>query len=291
MRVFVNSVLREVDVFFVASGWEVDRGRVVLSMKVSSFSELLDTVEQSRKKILTRVTRFKIKVRLQHFFFLTEIFNWVNIASAWSWTYWLAFHIYILDSHHTCLLGTLCCYTFRFSSSLHIFSVLKLFGSPLLQHHVPADVSLTQALLSLNQLNEWDLLTLSKPMNRRTFLRFLIKFLTKCHSDWVSIETSEPFPWRLYLSLAVLQSMFSSWKEYLEQTVTGFYGKPIDKREERQTRKNFLFTYPWILLYHSRIRKSYTQKENWIKPSDTHESFYICYVAVRIGWKKLNFQD
>ena len=182
------------------------------------------------------------------------------------------------------------CYTFRFSSSLHIFSVLKLFGSPLLQRHVPADVSLTQALLSLNQLNEWDLLTLSKPMNQRTFLRFLIKFLTKCHSDSVSIETSEPFPWRLYLSLAVLQSMFSSWKEYLEQTVTGFYGKPIDKREERQTRKNYLFTYPWILLYHYRIRKSYTQKENWIKPSDTHESFYICYVAVRIGWKKLNFQ-
>ena len=82
MRVFVNSVLREVDVFFVASGWEVDRGRVVLPMKLSSFSELLDRVEQSRKKILTRVTRFKIKVRLQHFFFLTEIFNWVNIASA-----------------------------------------------------------------------------------------------------------------------------------------------------------------------------------------------------------------
>ena len=59
------------DVFFVASGWEIDRGRVVPSMKISSFSELLDTVEQSRKKILT-----------QHFFFLTEIFNWVNIASA-----------------------------------------------------------------------------------------------------------------------------------------------------------------------------------------------------------------
>ena len=167
------------------------------------------------------------------------------------------------------------------------FSVLKLFGSPLLQRHVPVDVSLTQALLSLNQLHEWDLLTLSKPMNQRTFIRFLIKLLTKCHSDSVSIETSEPFPWRLHLSLAVLQSTFSSWKEYLEQTVTDFYGKPIDKREERQTRKNFLFTYLWILLYHLRIRKSYTQKENWIKPSDTHESFYICYGAVRIGWKKL----
>ena len=126
------------------------------------------------------------------------------------------------------------------------FSVLKLFGSPLLQRHVPVDVSLTQALLSLNQLNEWDLLTPSKPMNQRTFLCFLIKFLIKCHSDSVSIETSEPFPWQLYLSLAVLQSMFSSWKEYLEQTVTDFYGKPIDKRKERQTRKNYLFTYLWI---------------------------------------------
>ena len=121
MRLFVNWVLSEVDVFFVASGWGVDRGVVVPSMKISLFSELLDTVEQSRKKIWTRVTRFKIKVRLQHFLLLTETFNWVNIASAWSWTYWLAFHIYILDYHHTCLLGTLCCYTFRFATSLRNF--------------------------------------------------------------------------------------------------------------------------------------------------------------------------
>ena len=34
-----------------------------------------------------------------------------------------------------------------------------------------------------------------------------------------------------------------TWKENLEQTVTDFYGKPIDKREERQTTKIFLFTY------------------------------------------------
>ena len=149
-------------------------------------------VEQSRKIIWKRVTRFKIKVRFQLSFFLIVIFNWVNIASAWSWTYWLAFHIYILDSHHTCLLGTLCCYTFRFSSSLHIF-VLKLFGSP----PTPTPCSswrLVDADVAFNQLKEWDLLTLYKPMNQRTFLRFLIKFLTKCHSDSVSIETSEPFP-------------------------------------------------------------------------------------------------
>ena len=48
----------------------VDRGLVRPSVKISSFSELLDMLEQSRKKIWTRVTRFKIKVRLQHFFFL-----------------------------------------------------------------------------------------------------------------------------------------------------------------------------------------------------------------------------
>ena len=90
-------------------------------MKISSFSELLDMVEQSRKKIWTRVTRFKIRVRFQLSFFLTVIFNWVNIASAWSWTYWLAFHIYILDHPHSMFLGTLCWHTFRFSTSLRIF--------------------------------------------------------------------------------------------------------------------------------------------------------------------------
>ena len=78
-------------------------------------------VEQSRKKIWTRVTRFKIRVRFQLSFFLTVIFNWLNIASAWSWTYWLAFHIYILDHHYSVFLGTLCWHTFRFSTSLRIF--------------------------------------------------------------------------------------------------------------------------------------------------------------------------
>ena len=90
-------------------------------MKISPFSEFLDMVEQSRKKIWTRVTRFIIRVRFQFSFFLTVIFNWVNIASAWSWTYWLAFHIYILDLHDTFFLGTECCDTFRFAASLRIF--------------------------------------------------------------------------------------------------------------------------------------------------------------------------
>ena len=90
-------------------------------MKISSFSELLDMVEQSRKKIWTRVTRFKIRVRFQLSFFLTVIFNWVNIASAWSWTYWLAFHIYILDLQNNFLPGTECFDTFRFATSLRIF--------------------------------------------------------------------------------------------------------------------------------------------------------------------------
>ena len=90
-------------------------------MKISPFSEFLDMVEQSRKKIWTRVTRFKIRVRFQLSFFLTVIFNWLNIASAWSWTYWLAFHIYILDHHYSMFLGILCWHTFRFSTSLRIF--------------------------------------------------------------------------------------------------------------------------------------------------------------------------
>ena len=141
------------------------------------------------------------------------------------------------------------------------FSVLKLFGSPVFQRHVPVDVSSTQAMLSLNQLHEWDLLTLSKPMNQRTFLRFLTKFLTKCHSFSVSIETSELFSSSLHFSLAVLQSNVSSWKKYVEQTITKVQRKSIDKREETQTRKNYLFTYLWILLYHSRIRRSYTEGE------------------------------
>ena len=39
-------------------------------------------------------------------------------------------------------------------------------------------------------------------------------------------------------------SSSGNYKEkVLEQTVTDFYGKPTDKREERQTRRNYLFTY------------------------------------------------
>ena len=59
---------------FVVNGWGVDRGLVFL--KIYSLSELLDMVEQSRKKTRIRVTRLKIKVYLQLFFFLTASFNW-----------------------------------------------------------------------------------------------------------------------------------------------------------------------------------------------------------------------
>ena len=45
----------------------------------------------------------------------------------------------------------------------------------------------------------------------------------------------------------------------LEQTVTDFYGKPSDKREERQTRKNYLFILSLNFLYHLRIRRRYTE--------------------------------
>ena len=89
-------------------------------MKISSFSELLDIVEQSRKKIWMWVTRFKIKVQNQTFFFWL-IFSWVNIASVWSWTYRTAFHIHILDFYDNFWLRTECCYTFRLAKSLRIF--------------------------------------------------------------------------------------------------------------------------------------------------------------------------
>ena len=141
-------------------------------------------------------------------------------------------------------------------------SVSKLFGSPFLQRHAPVELSLTQATLSLNQLHVWDPLTLFKPMNQRVLCCFLVKLWTKCHSFSVSIETSKPFPWSLHFFLAVLQSSFSSSKEYLEQTVSNVYGKPTDKREKRQKRKNDLFTY---LLIVNIIQESdeATLKENW----------------------------
>ena len=43
--------MSEEDVVFAANIWGVDRGLVVLSMKISSFSELLYMVEQTRKII------------------------------------------------------------------------------------------------------------------------------------------------------------------------------------------------------------------------------------------------
>ena len=137
------------------------------------------------------------------------------------------------------------------------FSVSKLFGSPISQCHVLADVPLTQAMLPLTQYHVWDLLTLSKPMSQRVFVRFLVKFLTKCHSFSVSIETSEPFSCLRHFSLAALQLIFSSWKVYLEQTVTNVYGKPTDKREKRQTKQNDLFTYLSI----TEIKIGYTEGE------------------------------
>ena len=39
------------DIVFVTNGWGVDLGLVLLLMKISPFSELLDMVEQTRKKI------------------------------------------------------------------------------------------------------------------------------------------------------------------------------------------------------------------------------------------------
>ena len=200
-------------------------------------------VEQSRKKIWTRVTRFKIRVRFQLSFFLTVIFNWVNIASAWSWTYWLAFHIYPGSSSYTSAWHGMLWY-FTFSHISPHFSFPKLFGSPVFQRHVPADVPLTQAMLPHNQSHVWDPSTLSKPMNQRVFVRFLVKFLTKYHSDSVSIETSEPFSWSQHFSLAALQLIFLSWKVYLEQTVTNVYGsRPIKEKKDKQGKIIYLLIF------------------------------------------------
>ena len=140
------------------------------------------------------------------------------------------------------------------------FSFPKLFGSPLFQRHVPADVPLTQAMLPLNQAHVWDPSTLSKPMNQRVFVRFLVKFLTKYHFDSVSIETSEPFSWSQHFSLAALQLIFSSWKVYLEQTVTNVYGsRPIKEKKDKQGKLSIYLSFNWK--YHSVIIRSYTEGE------------------------------
>ena len=169
------------------------------------------------------------------------------------------------------------------------FSVSKLFGSPLFQRHVPADVPLTQAMLSFNQLHVRDPLTVFKPINQRPFLRFLVKFLTKCHSFSVSIETSELFSWWLHLSLAVLQSIVSSSKEYLEQTITKVYGEPTDKREKRQTRNNDQFIYLLIVNINQELKA--THKENWIKPLDTRKFLHQPWCSWDWMNETVNFQD
>ena len=92
-------------------------------------------------------------------------------------------------------------------------------------------------------------------MNQRFFVRFSVKFLTKCHSFSVSIETSEPFSFSRHCLLATLQLSFLLWIVYLVQTVTNVYGKPTDKREKRQTRQNDLFIYLSIV----EIKRSYTE--------------------------------
>ena len=124
---------------------------------------------------------------------------------------------------------------FPFPSISPQCSTPKLFGSFVFQRHVPVDVLLTQALLSLTQHHVRDPLALFKPMNQRVFpLIFFVKFLTKCHSFSVSIETSEPFFWSLHFFLAALQFILSSWKVYLEQTVTNAYGRPTNKWEKQK---------------------------------------------------------
>ena len=67
----------------MTNGWGVDRGLVVLSKKISSFSELLDMVEQSKKIVYEHeLLASKSKFAYNIYFFLTEILNWFNIYSA-----------------------------------------------------------------------------------------------------------------------------------------------------------------------------------------------------------------
>ena len=168
------------------------------------------------------------------------------------------------------------------------FSFPKLFGSLLIQRHVPADVPLTMlAMLPLTQYHLWDPSTLFKPMNQRLFLRFLVKFLTKCHSFSVSIETSEPFRCSRHFSSAALQLIFSSWKVYLEQTVINVYGKSTDKREKRQSGQNDLFTYLSI----AEIKRSYIEGELNEKLRHTRKFLHLPWCSGDWVNETVNLQD
>ena len=112
-------------------------------------------------------------------------------------------------------------------------------------------------------------------MNQRVFVFFLVKFLTKCHSFSVSIETSEPFRCSRHFSSAALQLIFSSWKVYLEQTVTNVYGKSTDKREKRQSRQNDLFTYLSI----AEIKRSYPEGELNEKLRHTRKFLHLTWCS------------
>ena len=112
-------------------------------------------------------------------------------------------------------------------------------------------------------------------MNQRVFVLFLVKFLTKCHSFSVSIETSEPFSCFWHSSWAVLQLIVWWWKVYLEQTVTNVYGEPTDKREKRQTRQNDLFTYLSI----AEIKRSYPEGELNEKLRHTRKFLHLTWCS------------
>ena len=165
-------------------------------MKISSFSELLDIVEQSRKKIWMWVTRFKIKVQNQTFFFWL-IFSWVNIASVWSWTYRTAFHIHILDFYDNFWLRTECCYTFRLAKSLRIFlfriCLVLLYSNAMFQltsHWPRLWFYSTSSTHRIHQIfsSQWT----------NASLGVSLFAFWHCHSLLVSIETSELFSWLLH---------------------------------------------------------------------------------------------
>ena len=124
-------------------------------------------------------------------------------------------------------------------------------------------------------------------MNQRVFVRFSVKFLTKCHSFSVSIETSEPFSCLRHSSWATRQLIVSSWKVYLEQTVTNVYGEPTDKREKRQTRQNDLFTYLSI----AEIKIGYTEGELNEKLRHTRKFLHLPWCSGDWVNETVNLQD
>ena len=155
---------------------------------------------------------------------------------------------------------------FPFFSISPQFSFPKLFGSCVFQRHVPDDVTLTQVMLSLNQHHVWDPSTLFKPINQRVSLCFLANLCTKCHSDSVSIETSELFSWSLHSS-QVFPRGNNTWSR--QELI--FMGSRLIK-EKKTNKWKWSIHLSFNYIHHSRIRRSCTEGE--LKETLGHTNFF-----------------